>query len=125
MISFRLIRAKITAVIILGLVLRFFMVNPNYAQAAQAVQTPQNTESIEVKACSPNPSQQLSLPEEEQKARLPVFIELLGTWKGRGYNLIPLPVNSFSHKDKTVFNAPDGKDIFRVKAQFYNDEITF
>ncbi|NET34241.1 MAG: hypothetical protein F6K19_19825 [Cyanothece sp. SIO1E1] len=79
---------------------------------------PVNVEAAEVKSCPP---ERVGAPAKEENARLSVFADLIGTWKGQGYNLIPLPVNQIQDQDK----GARFKDIFRVEAQHYRDEITF
>lgn len=97
-------RLALKSLMMLALLLGIMTTNPSDAHA------------VEVKVCPP---ERIGAPAKEEDARLSVFTELLGTWKGHGYNLIPLPVNG-SSPDEARF-----EDVFRVEAQSYEDEITF
>lgn len=77
---------------------------------------PGSAHALEVKACPP---ERLGAPASEEDQRLSVFADLLGDWKGEGYNLIPLPVNDSSPQVDIFSN------VFRLEAQKYQDELTF
>ena len=65
----RLIRSALKVLIMFGFVLGTLTINPGDATA------------VEIKACPP---ERIGAPAQEESARLSVFADLIGSWKGQG-----------------------------------------
>lgn len=69
-------------------------------------------DSSATKTCAANSDRLGAATANDETERLSIFADLLGDWKGHGYNLIALPTN-------------DEKTAFRVAAQLYDETLTF